>query len=61
MPLIKFEDNLVDKEPHFVDAGHQDFRLKPDSPAFALGFKQIPTEKIGLYHDEYRTSGTDPK
>jgi hypothetical protein len=61
MPLIKFEDNLVDKDPHFVDAGHEDFRLKPDSPAFALGFKQIPTEKIGLYHDEYRTSGTGLK
>jgi hypothetical protein len=57
MPLIKFEDNLVDKDPHFVDAEHQDFRLRPDSPAFALGFKQIPAEKIGLYRDEYRSVG----
>jgi uncharacterized Ntn-hydrolase superfamily protein len=55
MPLIKFEDNLVDKDPHFVDVEHQDFRLRPDSPAFDLGFKQIPVEKIGLYSDEYRT------
>jgi len=56
MPLIKFQDNLVDKDPHFVDAEHQDFRLRPDSPAFDLGFKQIPVEKIGLYRDEYRTT-----
>jgi hypothetical protein len=61
MPLIKFEDNLVDKDPHFVDAKHQDFRLRPGSPAFALGFKQIPIEKIGLYRDEYRTSGIGPE
>jgi len=57
MPLIKFEDNLVNKDPHFVDSDHQDFRLRPDSPAFALGFQQIPVEKIGLYRDEYRTKG----
>jgi uncharacterized Ntn-hydrolase superfamily protein len=55
MPLIKFEDNLVDKDPHFVNAEHKDFRLRPDSPAFAMGFKQIPAEKIGLYNDGYRT------
>jgi uncharacterized Ntn-hydrolase superfamily protein len=54
MPLIQFEDNLVDKDPHFVNAEHQDFRLRPDSPAFDLGFQQIPVEKIGLYRDEYR-------
>jgi len=55
MPLIKFEDNLVDKDPHFVDLDRKDFRLRSDSPAFDLGFKQIPIEKIGLYSDDYRT------
>ena len=57
MPLIKFEDNLVDKDPHFADAGRQDFRLRPDSPAFTMGFQKIPTDKIGLYRDEYRKCG----
>jgi uncharacterized Ntn-hydrolase superfamily protein len=57
MPLIKFEDNLVDIDPHFVDSERQDFQLRPDSPAFKLGFQQIPSEKIGLYQDEYRTRG----
>ncbi len=57
MPLIKFEDNLVDTDPHFVDIERQNFRLGSDSPAFSSGFKQIPMEKIGLYNDEYRTRG----
>ena len=55
MPHIKFENNLVDTDPHFFDPSRQDFRLRTDSPAFPLGFQQIPIEKIGLYCDEYRT------
>lgn len=43
----KIEDNLETADPRFVDFAHQDFRLRPDSPAFKLGFKQIPFEKIG--------------
>ncbi|MDY0165491.1 MAG: hypothetical protein RBS80_03050 [Thermoguttaceae bacterium] len=31
-------------------------RLRDDSPAWALGFKPIPVEKIGLYEDAYRAS-----
>ena len=42
------EDNLVGKDPHFVNRENQDFRLKPTSPAFELGFKPIPLEQIGL-------------
>jgi len=30
-----------------VDAANDDYRLKPESPAFKLGFKPIPVEKIG--------------
>ena len=55
LPLIAFEDNLVDTDPHFVDLETQDFRLRTDSPAFALGIKRIPVQKIGLYADEYRS------
>ena len=55
-PLVKLENNLVDKDPLFVDAARMDFQLREDSPAFALGFKRIPIEKIGPYKDELRAS-----
>ena len=35
-------------DPMFVDWKNDDFRLKPDSPAFKLGFEAIPVEKIGI-------------
>jgi hypothetical protein len=43
-------------EPQFVDAARDDFRLKPESPALALGFQPIPVEKIGPYPDERRAT-----
>jgi len=35
-------------DPLFVDAANGDYRLKPDSPALALGFVQLPVERIGI-------------
>ncbi|MCP4641181.1 MAG: right-handed parallel beta-helix repeat-containing protein [bacterium] len=55
-PYQTFEDNLIDVDPHFVDAANQDFRLKADSPAFDIGFKAIPIDQIGLYEDADRAS-----
>ncbi len=43
-------------DPKFVDADHDDFQLEPGSPAFALGFKPIPVDKIGPYKNELRAS-----
>ena len=51
-----FQDNLLNEDPHFVDAANKDFRLKDDSPAWKLGFKPIPVEKIGPYQDPDRAS-----
>lgn len=43
-------------DPKFVAPEKDDFRLQPDSPAFALGFKAIPTEKIGPYQSPDRAT-----
>jgi hypothetical protein len=58
--VVKMENNLDGQDPHFVDAAHQDFRLKDDSPALKMGFKPIPFEKIGLYQDDLRASWPPP-
>jgi hypothetical protein len=55
-PGVTVVDNLTEQDPQFVDAKHLDFRLKPTSPAFKLGFKPIPIEKIGLYASPDRAS-----
>ena len=55
-PGVKLVDNLVGVDPKFVDAANEDFRLRLDSPAFALGFKPIPFEKIGLYESPLRVT-----
>ena len=43
-------------DPRFRNPARDDYRLKPDSPALALGFKPIPVDKIGPYKDELRAS-----
>lgn len=49
---ITERDNLVGEDPRFVDAVNGDWRLRPDSPAWALGFQPIPIDTIGLVGDE---------
>ena len=55
-PLIKFENNLLDQDPQFVDPAKLNFQLKEGSPAFALGIQRLPIEKMGLYQDDRRAS-----
>ena len=50
--LQTIEGNLLDADPHFVDAAQQNFQLEDDSPAFDIGFQRIPVERIGLQGDE---------
>jgi len=58
--VVTVKDNLVDADPHFVDRVNENFQLEGDSPAYELGFKRIPIEKIGLYPDELRASSMPP-
>ncbi len=55
-PEVTLEDNLVNEDPRFEDEEAGNFALRPDSPAFGLGFKPIPVTEIGLYDDELRAS-----
>jgi hypothetical protein len=56
--LLAVQDNLVDAAPGFVAPEKMDFRLRPDSPAWRLGFKAIPMERIGLRKDGFRPALT---
>jgi len=53
---LGFERHSVIADPLFVDADNDDYRLKPDSPAFKLGFKPIPVERIGPYEAPLRAT-----
>ena len=55
-----FDTHSVAADPLFVDPANDDYRLRSDSPALKLGFKQLPVEKMGLYHDEMRASPPPP-
>ena len=50
------DQHSVVADPLFVNAAKDDYRLQANSPAFKLGFKPIPVEKIGPYRDELRAS-----
>jgi hypothetical protein len=41
----------ISADPLFFDMDNDNFRLKPDSPMFERGFKQVDTGKIGLTED----------
>jgi hypothetical protein len=43
-----FDKHSLVADPLFVDAANDDYSLKPDSPAFKLGFKPIDISKVGL-------------
>ncbi|OGV68283.1 MAG: hypothetical protein A3K19_08070 [Lentisphaerae bacterium RIFOXYB12_FULL_65_16] len=55
-PFQTIQNNLLDQDPKFVDYEHQNFQLRDDSPAWALGFQRIPIDKIGVYQDARRAS-----
>jgi hypothetical protein len=43
-------------DPLFVDPAHDDYRLRPGSPALKLGFRPIPLDRIGPYRSPLRAS-----
>jgi hypothetical protein len=51
---VSVDGNLVDVDPRLVDAPRGDYRLRADSPAWAVGFQPIPLQRIGLIADPVR-------
>jgi hypothetical protein len=52
--MLELRDNLVTQNPGFVAPDKMDFRLKKSSPAWRIGFQQIPVRSIGLQDEGYR-------
>jgi len=48
--MIKHQ-HTISADPLFIDLAKKDFRLRPDSPAWKLGFKPINISDIGLSAD----------
>ena len=57
--MLRTENNFTNAAPSLVSSPNDqsratDFQLKKDSPAWALGFRRIPVEQIGLHEDDLR-------
>ena len=64
--MLLLENNLTNAVSSFIrppvePAQVRDFALRPDSPAWNLGFQSIPLDKIGLYRNELRTAPPSSK
>ncbi len=63
--MLRLEGNLTDAAASFPElpgdhARPTDFALRPDSPAWKLGFQEIPLAAIGLRVDEFRPTVPRP-
>lgn len=54
--LAGADAHSVVADPLFVDPEHGDFTLRPESPAWKLGFEPIPFGDIGPYQDDARAT-----
>ncbi|MGQ9730086.1 MAG: right-handed parallel beta-helix repeat-containing protein [Candidatus Zipacnadales bacterium] len=48
-------------DPQFIDAERRDYRLKPTSPAFTLGFREIDLSEVGNYASPDRHTWPRPE
>jgi hypothetical protein len=48
---LGYDKHSLYADPMFVDPGNGDYRLKPESPALKLGFKNFDVSNVGLLPD----------
>jgi hypothetical protein len=53
---LGFDGHSIVADPLFLDPARDDYRLRDDSPAFGLGFKPLPYDKMGPYESPERAS-----
>jgi len=58
MTLEEWQDkghdiHSVFADPMFVDPANGDYRVKPESPALKLGFKNFPMDQFGVQKPEF--------
>lgn len=51
-----FDRNSALADPRFVDPARDNYALRPESPAWKLGFEPIDTSRVGLLRDRCRCS-----
>ena len=45
---LGYDTHSIVADPLFVDPENNDYSLRPESPAFKLGFKPIDLSRVGL-------------
>jgi hypothetical protein len=56
----RFDQQSLTEDPLFMDATNGDFRLRPNSPALALGFQELDFARMGLLPDFPYVDATEP-
>jgi hypothetical protein len=52
--IVALQNNLVDENPLFINQIRDNYQLRETSPAYEIGIKPIPSDRMGLYEDPFR-------
>jgi hypothetical protein len=58
---LGWDQNSVYGDPMFVDPAKGDFRVKPDSPALKVGFKNFPMDQFGVKKPSLKAIARTPE
>lgn len=51
---LGYDQHSIHGDPMFVDPDNEDYRVKPDSPALELVFRNFPMDEFGVTKPEYK-------